>query len=86
MTGKQRTPIKPRIPTLTTKNLFEVAVLTVNGIRLAKAERTGSKVTFTFCDSRAEEILLAHRNGDLQVSSREFVNAINAARDIAFGV
>ena len=69
-----------------TKNLFEVAVLLMCGVRLDKAERNGDKVTFTFSDWRAAAILDAHRNNEMKVKSRDFVNAINAARDIAFGI
>lgn len=76
----------PHKDTLTTRNLFEVAALSVKGVRLHKAERVGSKVVFSFNDPRASKILDEHRNGELEVMSREFVAAINSARDIAFAL
>ena len=41
----------------TTKNLFEVAVLTVSGVKLDDATRQGDKGVFTFRDPRAREVL-----------------------------
>ena len=68
-----------------TRNLTEVAVLLVTGHRLNEAVRVRGKVVFSFRDSHAASTLNRHRNGELEVNSRDFVNAINAARDIAFG-
>ena len=69
-----------------TRNLFEVAVLTSHGLKLADVRREGQKAVFTFRDPKAAKILAAHRNGELEVNSRMFVNEINAARDIAFAL
>ncbi len=69
-----------------TRNLFEVAALTVSGLKLADVRREGQKAVFRFQDPRAAEILASHRRGELVVNSREFVNRINGARDLAFAV
>jgi len=69
-----------------TRNLFEVGVLTSRGLKLVDARREGPKVVFVFKDPRAAVILAKHRNGELMVNSREFVAAINNARDVCFAL
>jgi len=68
-----------------TKNLSEVAVLMLAKCHLASAVRENGRVLFTFTGSDAPRVLASHRNGEMTVVSRDLINAINAARDIAFG-
>lgn len=78
-------PTLPEIPSLQTRNLFEVAVLLCAGHRLEKAERVDNKVVCSFSDPTARQTLTQHRNGELSAKTRDLVNAINTAREIAFG-